>query len=87
MGSAERLAVIEQEPAVPQIQRRNGKGELFSDVFAEGEVERGVASQMSRDVAGSIGESRSVVQIASHRRSPGESEVEARVQRVRPRVR
>jgi len=35
MRSAERLTIVEQEPAVQQIQRTDGKRELFPEVFAE----------------------------------------------------
>ena len=82
MGSAEGGAVVEQEAAIAHVHGGPGDTDSFSKRPADGKVERGVPLQMGRDVAGPVGEPRSVIQISTRRDPVRKIEIEPGVERV-----
>jgi hypothetical protein len=80
MGTAKSRAVIEQEPAIRQIQRCHRQRYVLAYRFADRKIEGRVFLQMCRTVAGAVRESGTVVHVASGESSPRQIEVEAGVQ-------
>ena len=54
MSSTERLAIVQQEPSVGEIQNRQGHCQALRDRLAGGNIEGGVPLQMCRQGARSI---------------------------------
>jgi len=76
MGAAKRLAVVQQEPPIGEVQGRHGHSKALRNGPAHRQVEGRVRLKMCLYVAGSIRESRSVVKIPTGQNPIRQVEVE-----------
>jgi len=80
--AAKSLAVVQQKPAIGQVEGCHADAEAFSNTLAQRKIERRMCREVRRYRRITIGKARTVIQIAAHRKPSRQVEVESGMQCV-----